>query len=158
MSMKLLNFTGPELVFARLSLGKRDDVIRLLVDRLVEEGKISQPHAGQLVGEILAREEVETTGIGGGIAIPHARSEHVLGSVVQVATMREPIPWNAIDGEPIDVVFLLAGNRELPGQQLRVLARISKLVRIASFLDDLRRANTPAEIVRAIQVAEARHF
>lgn len=156
MAMKLLNFTSPELAFAELALSRRDDVVRLFSERLVAQGCATDP--ARLSDEILAREEVETTGIGGGIAIPHARSEVVVGTHVIVATLAEPISWNAIDGEPVDLVFLLAGNRELPGQQLRVLARISKLVKIPALLSDLRAAETPAQVIKAIQAAEARHF
>lgn len=156
MAMKLLNFTSPELAFAELALTRREDVVRLFSERLVAQGCATDP--ARLSDEILAREEVETTGIGGGIAIPHARSEAVVGTHVIVAALAEPISWNAIDGEPVDLVFLLAGNRELPGQQLRVLARISKLVKIPALLSDLRAAETPAQVIKAIQAAEARHF
>ena len=156
MAMKLLNFTSPELAFADLALSRRDDVVRLFSERLVEQGGATD--ATRLADEIRAREEVETTGIGGGIAIPHARSEAVVGTHVIVASLAEPISWNAVDGEPVDLLFLLAGNRELPGQQLRVLARISKLVKIPALLSDLRAAETPAQVIKAIQATEARHF
>ena len=154
--MKLLNFTSPELAFANLDLGRREDVVRLFCERLVDQGCATD--AARLTEEVLAREEVETTGIGGGVAIPHARSEVVVGTHVVIGTLREPISWNAVDGEPIDLLFLLVGNRELPGQQLRVLARISKLLRIPALLTDLRAAETPAQVIKAIQVTEARHF
>ncbi len=156
MAMKLLNFTGPELAFARLGLGRREDVVRLMVERLAEEGHTAD--SSRLAREVLSREEVETTGIGGGIAIPHARSETVARSHVSVATLAAPVDWNSVDGEPVDLVFLLVSSRELPGEQLRILARISKLVRIDSFLDDLRAAETPAAVYKAIQSVEARHF
>ena len=156
MAMKLTNFTAPELLFARLDVPDRDSCLRSLVTQLRESGRIREPDI--LLSEILAREEVETTGIGGGIAIPHARSDTVLSSVVMVATLAEPIEFAAVDGEPVDVVILLAGSRELPGQQLRVLARISKLVRFDDFLGDLRAAESPAAILQAVQSAEARHF
>jgi len=154
--MKLLNFTAPELAFARFPAESRENCLRAMVERLREIGRIREPET--LYSEIMAREEVETTGIGRGIAIPHARSDTVLSSLVMIATLSEPIEFNAVDGEPVDIVILLAGSRELPGQQLRVLARISKLVRIDGFLADLRRATTPADILHAIQSAEAKHF
>lgn len=156
MSMKLSNFTAPELVFAQLDVPDRDSCLRTLVHRLRDAGRIREPET--LLSEILAREEVETTGIGHGIAIPHARSDTVLASVVMIATLAEPIDFASIDGEPVDIVVLLAGSRELPGQQLRVLARISKLVGLSEFVADLRRAKTPADIVGAITMAEAKHF
>ena len=156
MAIKLLNFTSPEMVFARLGAADRHACVETMVGRLVELGTVADGDA--LLQELIAREEVETTGIGGGIAIPHVRSSKVVGSLVMIATLVEPIRFNSVDGEPVDLVFLLAGARELPGQQLRVLARISKLVRIDSFLSSLRTAETPADIIRAVQSAEARHF
>ncbi len=154
--MKLLNFTGPDLVLTRLAVESREECLRVMVDRLAELGKITEGEP--LYRELVSREEVETTGIGGGIAIPHARSQIVVGSLVMVATLDRPIAFNAVDDEPVDLVFLLAGSRDLPGQQLRVLARISKLVRIDSFLRGLRSAETPADVIAAIREAEASHF
>lgn len=156
MSIKLLNFTSPDMAMAKLAVRDREACLRAFAGRLVELGKIADGEA--LYREILAREEVETTGIGRGIAIPHVRSPLLVGSLVMIATLAEPIRFNAVDGEPVDLVFLLAGSRELPGQQLRLLARISKLVRIDSFLADLRSALTPADVIHAVQAAEAQHF
>lgn len=156
MGMKLGNFITPELAFAGLELPDRDAVLRFLVEQLAEAGRTTDPEG--LLREVLAREDVETTGIGGGIAIPHARTDSVVGSVVMIATLATPVRFNSVDGEPADLIFFLAGARELPGQQLRVLARISKLVRIDGFLGDLRSATSPAEILHAVQVVEAKHF
>ena len=154
--MKLLNYTAPELCMARIPATTRDECLEALVAQLREAGRVRDPEL--LLREIIAREEVETTGIGGGIAIPHARSDTMLSSVVMIATLEAPVEFNSIDGEPIDLLFLLAGSRELPGQQLRVLARISKLVRLPEFLEELRRAELPADVMGALQTAEAKHF
>ena len=156
MAIKLLNFTSPDLCIADLKAATKEECIEAAVDRLAELGKIHEKQA--LYEELLARERVESTGIGRGIGIPHIRSTSVVGTLVMIAHLSEPIPFNAIDGEPVDVIFLLAGAKELPGQQLRVLARISKLVRIDSFLKDLRGAETPADIISALRRAEASHF
>lgn len=156
MAMKLLNYTAPELCFARLEVGGREELLRQLCDELGRSGRSSNP--GQLLEELLAREAVETTGIGGGIAIPHARSETVVSSVVCVATLAEPVDFAAVDGEPVDVVLLLVSPRPMPGELLRVLARVSKLVRIDRFLQELRAATSPARLLDAVRAAEARHF
>jgi fructose-specific phosphotransferase system IIA component len=154
--VKLLNYVTPDTVFARLRVSSKEDCLRTLVGRLVELGKVTDGRT--LLSDVLSRERVESTGIGGGIAIPHARSEAVVGSLVMIATLAEPIPFSAVDGEPVDVVFLLAGQKEHPGQQLRVLARISRLARLQTFLRELRAAQTPAQILDALMAEEAKHF
>jgi fructose-specific phosphotransferase system IIA component len=154
--MKLLNYVSPETVIAKLRVSSKEDCLRTLVGCLVELGKITE--GKMLLADLLAREQVESTGIGGGIAIPHARSEAVIGSLVMIASLEEPIPFGAVDGEPVDLIFLLAGQKEHPGQQLRVLARISRLARLHDFLQALRGAQTPAEILDALQAEEAKHF
>ncbi len=156
MVMKLLNYCSPELCFASLKAANRGECLEVLVDRLGELGRINDPQV--LLKAILAREEMESTGIGGGMALPHVRSDQLAGSVVMIAHLAEPIEFGAVDGEPVDLVFLLVGSRELPGQQLRVLARISKLLRIDSFLAALRAADTPASVIAALREVEAKHF
>ncbi len=156
MVMKLLNYCSPELCFASLKAADRKECLEVLVDRLAELGRINDAPA--LLDSVLAREKMESTGIGGGMALPHVRSEQIAGSVVMIAHLAEPIDFKAADGEPVDLIFLLVGSRELPGQQLRVLARISKLLRIDSFLAALRSAETPAAIMAALREVEAKHF
>jgi mannitol/fructose-specific phosphotransferase system IIA component (Ntr-type) len=155
-TMKLINYVSPETVIADLSVATSEECLRSLVGRLVELGKVVDGE--RLLADLLARERVESTGIGGGIAIPHARSEAVVGSLVVIARLTRPIPFNAVDGEPVDLVFLLAGQKDQPGQQLRVLARISRLARMESFLKAVRCATTPARILDALMAEEAKHF
>jgi fructose-specific phosphotransferase system IIA component len=156
MVMKLLNYCSPELCFASLKAANRRECLEVLVDRLGELGRINDSQV--LLKAILAREEMESTGIGGGMALPHVRSDQLAGSVVMIAHLAEPVEFGSVDGEPVDLVFLLVGSRELPGQQLRVLARISKLLRIDSFLAALRAADTPASVIAALREVEAKHF
>lgn len=154
--MKLSNYTSPELLLAGLTAQDKRETLAAMVDRLLEAGKVADGET--LLNELMAREVVESTGIGGGIALPHARSQVVAGSLVTIARLAQPIAFDSVDGEPVDLVFLLVGSRELPGQQLRILARISRLVRIQSFLGDLREADTPAALFQALLDAEAQHF
>jgi mannitol/fructose-specific phosphotransferase system IIA component (Ntr-type) len=156
MVMKLLNYCCPEHCITSLKAASRAECLEVLCERLAELGRIED--AQEMLEALLAREAVESTGIGGGIAIPHVRSRQLNGSIVMIANLAEPIEFEAKDGEPVDLIFLLLGSLELPGQQLRVLARISKLVRIDSFLADLRAAKTPAEVIAALREVEAKHF
>ena len=117
-----------------------DAVVRL-VDRLLEGGDISS--AEELVTEVMRRETEGSTAIGGGLVIPHARFSGVREVRLAVATLADPVDIPSEDGRPIDVVILLVGPEGDPRQMLRVLARLARLVRQESFLQNLRDASTP---------------
>ena len=122
-----------------------DAVVRL-VDRLLDGGEISS--ATDLVDEVMRRETEGSTAIGGGLVIPHARFSGVKEVRLAVATLASPVDIPSEDGQPVDVVILLVGPEGDPRQMLRVLARLARLVRQESFLQDLRTAST-AESLRA---------
>ncbi len=150
--MKLIEYTSEELCLAGLRVPDKESCLDRMCARLEEAGRLKERSA--LHRALLEREKVESTGIGGGIALPHARCEDFDGHAVAIAHLAEPIDYGAPDGRPVDLVFLLAGSSRRPGQQLRVLARISTLVRIDSFLAELRAASTPEAMCRALRKAE----
>ena len=150
--MRLLDYTGSDLVFPGLDLSDREAVVEHMIDAIAGLGLADDPR--RLVAEVLAREEVESTAIGGGIAIPHARSTVVGGSRVAIATLRSPVAWGPTEAQNVDVVVLLVGQRGLPAQQLRILARISQLLQNETFLADLRAAQDPAELLELVKAAE----
>lgn len=152
--MRLQDYTAAEDLIAGLPARNREDCIARICEHLHRRGKIQDPAA--LTEEILGREQLESTAIGGGIALPHVRSEQVPGAMVAIAQLAEPIDFNAMDGAPVDLVFLLLGAKELPGQHLRVLARISKLVRDYQFLSGLRDAESVAAVATSLEETEAR--
>ena len=150
--MSLLEYTTEELCLAGMPARDRTDCIARLCDHLHAAGWIEDP--GEMAEALLAREHIESTAIGGGVAIPHVRSKQVKGAVVAIARLESPIDFQAHDDAPVDLIFLLLGARELPGQHLRVLARVSQLLRSHDFLEDLRAAKSPAEGYAALLKAE----
>ncbi|MEO8201176.1 MAG: PTS sugar transporter subunit IIA [Gemmatimonadota bacterium] len=138
----------------RLPVEARDKpgVLRELTALLVEQ-------CGGVYDDVLQaiedRERVLSTGIGFGVAIPHGKSPTVpqLGLVCGVS--RYPIPYDAVDGLPVRLFFVLAGPESAAGPHVKVLSRIARLVRRESVRDRLLVAETPAEFQQAIREAEA---
>jgi len=110
----------------------------------------------QVLASVEERESVLSTGIGLGVAIPHARCSAVqeLGLVGGVAA--EPIPYDSIDGDPVRLVFLIVGPEASAGLHVKILSRIARLVRRDTVRQQLVEAKTPDELYRLLVDAEAR--
>lgn len=139
-----------------LTSTQRDEVLQELVDQLPELAK--QPDARQsLLRALREREQLHSTGIGCGIALPHARN--ALAGIVDrpvIVFGRHPngIPYGAADGVPARLFFLLIAPTVQ--QHLAILARISRLLRDVQLRDHLLVADKPEQIVSLIQDSESR--
>ncbi len=98
---------------------------------------------------LLQRERLGSTGLGRGIAIPHVKMQGVDEIVCVFARLTAPIAFEALDDEPVDLIFLLIAPEHASGDHLKALARISRLVRAPAALDALRRA-PDADAIRAL--------
>jgi PTS system nitrogen regulatory IIA component len=106
--------------------------------------------AERIAAALLKREALGTTGTGGGVAIPHARMPEVKGPFGMLVRLRHPINFDAIDGQPVDIVFLLLLPAAPGGDQLHALASIARKLRDAGALERLRRAADGAELYTAM--------
>jgi mannitol/fructose-specific phosphotransferase system IIA component (Ntr-type) len=131
----------------------KDAVIEALVGALVESGAVTD--ASRMVADIQQRERVMSTGIGGGIAVPHAQSPGATRLALALGRLIRPIDFDALDERPVQLVFLVAGPEERGGF-IRVLARISRLLYSGDLQRNLLRARTPAEAMACIRHEEER--
>ncbi len=148
--MKLVDYTTDASFLPRIECRDRAELLRRLVAALNVTLGLADPEA--LVREILRREDEGTTAVGQGLSLPHARFAGLGGVHLAVATLATPISPDA-DGEddtPIDVVILIVGPREDPRQLLRVLVRITRLVRAGELLPALRAGTTGDDLLRAL--------
>ncbi|MDX9791500.1 MAG: PTS sugar transporter subunit IIA [Candidatus Kapaibacterium sp.] len=83
--------------------------------------------------DVFEREEVMSTGVGKGIALPHAKSKAVNKSVAALAILKEPIDFDSLDNEPVNIAFLLLGPENNVGLHLRLLSKVSRLMNNDSF-------------------------
>lgn len=129
----------------------RNDVLAELIDGAVAGAKIPSARRDAVLEAMLARESLGSTGIGGGIAIPHAKTDDVKSVVTAVGVSRAPIDFKAVDGEPCDVFFLLLSPKAGAETHLKMLRWLSKLKRNADFCRFLRSARTPREVLSLLQ-------
>jgi fructose-specific phosphotransferase system IIA component len=136
-----------------LSLDARtmDEVIERLIDLLAQNGVVTD--RDQVMRDIRKREEVMSTGIGGGIAIPHAQSKGASRLAVALGRTRQEIDFNSLDGRPVQLFFLVLGPEERGGY-IRVLARISRLLYSGDLQRNLAHARNTAEALEYLRLEE----
>ena len=149
--MLLTDLLSLERVRVPLSARDKPGAIRELAQLLVEQA------GGDLEDVVTAveeREAVLSTGIGHGVAIPHGRSPTVPTLALVCGSTAEAIPFDAIDGEPVRLFFMLVGPERCAGQHVKALGRIARLVRGDALRRRLLAAASPEEFHRALVEAE----
>lgn len=101
------------------------------------------------------RERELSTGIGSGVAIPHGKTPHVNQLVMAAGVTPEPVDFDALDGKPVHLFFLLVGPESAAGAHVKALARISRLLRRDALRVALRAAPTTEEFLRVVRDSEA---
>ncbi len=131
----------------------KEEMIRALVDPLAESGLVTS--AANVTRALLDRERVMSTGVGGGVALPHAQSQAVQAFAVAIARPKEPIDFQALDEKPVQLVFLAVGPQDRTGL-MRVLTRISRLLYTGDLQKKLMRATGAEAVIRLIGDEEAK--
>jgi PTS system nitrogen regulatory IIA component len=129
------------------------DKNRLLNELCLRAAQALKLDASRISAEILKREELGSTGVGAGIAIPHARIANVEGPFGLLARLRKPIEFQAIDAQPVDIVFLLLLPATPVGEQLTALAAVARKLRDPTTVRNLRRASDSAALFDAMMAA-----
>ncbi|MCI4657918.1 PTS fructose transporter subunit IIABC [Cryobacterium zhongshanensis] len=127
----------------------RDAMIRTLVGLMGTTGRVTDE--GLVVRAALAREQLGTTAVGDGIAIPHAKSDGVSAPILAFARSRHGVDWTSPDGTPAKLIFLIAVPEAAAGtEHLKVLAQLSRALMKPAFRATLQAAATPADVLAAL--------
>lgn len=153
--MTLLDILSPESTSVDLKGETKEEIIAELVDSLTVGDAISD--RDKVLQAVLEREKIMSTGIGDGIAIPHGKSDSVVKLVAALGTQRRGVDFEALDGEPAYVFFLLVSPANVSGPHIKALARISRLLKNDEFKKKLISASSSAEIIDAIKSEEENH-
>ena len=148
--MELSEILKPESVLVYLAEGTKEEIIRELVDALpLDDGQASHEDVFRAV---LERENVMSTGIGRGVAIPHAKCDGVSGIVAAAGIAKEPLPFEAIDGKPVKIFFLIVSDPRTTSPHIRVLSRISRILNDQGHREALEQAGSVEDVLRALEI------
>lgn len=150
--MLLSELLPPERIRIPLQATSKDDLLSELVGILRDNGEAGD--AGEVLRAVREREAVLSTGIGSGVAIPHGKSAEVSSLCMAAGVTAEPVDFEALDGRPVSLLFLLVGPESAAGEHVKALSRISRLVRSDSFRTRLAAASSPEEFHAILAEAE----
>lgn len=152
--MKITDFLSKDAVKVELQATGKEEVITELVEQLIPAKKIKKKIKEGIIQSLLERENLGSTGIGQGIAIPHAKSDKIKDVIVAFGISKKGVEFNALDGEPVYIIFLLIAPEESTGLHLKALAKISRLLKDKFFRQALREAKSSEEIINIIKEEE----
>ena len=153
--MTLLDILSPESTVVGLKSNTKEEVIGELVDKLKMGESITDREI--VLKAVLDREQIMSTGIGDGIAIPHGKSDSVIHLTAALGTHKRGVDFEALDGEPAYVFFLLVSPANVSGPHIKALARISRLLKNDAFKKQLVEATSTEEILATIETEEKAH-
>ena len=151
--MRLTDLLDSERVRVPLESGRKDELLRELVDLVMGPGQ--EEHRDEVLRAVLERETVLSTGIGGGVAIPHAKTNAVSTLRIAAGRTAQGVEFDALDGEPVSLCFLLVGPESDAGAHVKALSRIARVVRREAVRERLNRAVDAEEFLRVLDQAEA---
>lgn len=150
--MRITDLLKKEGIELNGSVKTKAEAIDKMVELMVRTGNISDPETYKK--GVLAREEEGTTGVGEGIAIPHAKTDAVIRPGLAAMVVPEGVDYDAMDGEPVNLIFLIAAPNTEDNVHLEVLSRLSMLLMNEEFTTALKAAKTPEEFLKIIDDTE----
>ena len=145
--MNISDFLAPSDVMIDIAAADKQKLLQALARKA---GSMIDVPPDRLLAELRKREELGSTGVGGGVALPHARFHQVGKPIGMLLRLRKPIKFDAVDGEPVDIVFLLLLPENPEGEQLGALAAIARMLRKPEITSALRKARDSAEMYRTL--------
>ena len=153
--MKFSDFVASDAIRARVEANSKEGVVREMVRALVDAGRITRSDEESIVRAIMKREDLGSTGIGRGVAVPHTKHPGVTRLVGTVAVSPPGIDFESLDGDPVHLFFLLVSPPDRPGDHLRALENISRQLRDDTFCRLLKAAKGPVDIQHLLEEADS---
>lgn len=154
MSIRITDFVVKEAINPGVTANTKEAVIRELVSSLKTTGKVTETDEENIVKAIMRREQLGSTGIGRGVAIPHAKHESVGKLIGTIGLAPAGIPFESLDNDPVNIFVMLLYAPERPGEHLRALEAVSRLLRDEKFCQSLLKCTTRDEIWNLLCAAD----
>ncbi|MBS3757287.1 MAG: PTS sugar transporter subunit IIA [Desulfobacterales bacterium] len=153
--MKLTDYLDQELIYMDFNADNKSALLRKIADRVSE--RFPEVNRKELYEKLNRREQAGSTGIGRGVAIPHATVDGLPKTVCMLICISKGISFDAVDQLPVRLVFFLVSPPGETGLHIKLLARIARLVKKAEFLDTVATSCNSEEIYRQVAKEDNRH-
>ncbi|MBN1294059.1 MAG: PTS sugar transporter subunit IIA [Candidatus Latescibacteria bacterium] len=156
--MKLTEILGEHEIKINLEAEDKLEAIEELIDYLISEHEISLRNRDYILEVVFKRESSISTGVGGGIAIPHGTVDCIEGIVGALGISSRGIDFESFDGGPVYIVLLLLIPKTRISKHIKTLANIARILNEPSVRDSIRSARTPGKVFDIIEEAEQTHI
>jgi PTS system fructose-specific IIA component/PTS system nitrogen regulatory IIA component len=157
-TMKFSDFICKDAIRTQLEADRKEDVIRAMAKSLLDAGRINEKDFESIVEAILKREELGSTGIGRGVAVPHTKHPSIDKLIGTVAISEQGVDFESLDGEKVHLLFLLVSPPDRPGDHLRALENISRQLRDDTFCRFLKQSKKPEDVWQLLEEADVNKF
>ena len=154
--MKIFELLTTETVLSKTSCASKDQLLDVMINLL--QSKVSTEQLEQIRSAVKERESIMSTGVGKGLAIPHAKVNGLTSNFAAFALIQDGIDYESIDSLPVHLVFLIVGPAAQNSEHIKLLSRISRIMNNDDFREMLQNCTNPAEIIDAFKQEEQRYF
>jgi len=150
--MKIVDYLKEDCIITNLRSRDKEGSLRELIKLLEKNGYVKDGE--KILETVMEREKLGSTGIGQGIAIPHAKTEQINDIICALGISQNGVDFDSLDGEPVYIIFLVLAPTKSIGQHLKTLAKIARLLKDKVFRNSLKNAKTSSEALRIIKEDE----
>jgi fructose-specific phosphotransferase system IIA component len=154
--MNIYSLLDNSTILANLKVQSKEELLNEMINVLA--GEVSGEQLDEIRKSVFEREEIMSTGVGKSLAIPHGKVKSIERNYASFAMLKEPIDYDSIDGEPVKMVFLLAGPESKNSTHIKLLSRISRLMNSSAFREALSECETAEQIYEVFHKEEERYF
>ncbi|MFH5832813.1 PTS sugar transporter subunit IIA [Halalkalibaculum sp. DA3122] len=154
--MNIVSLLHTENVIPNLEAEDKIEVLNKLVDSL--QSQVGAEELEAIREAVLEREKIMSTGVGKGLAIPHGKAEGIDDNYAAFAILKDQIDYEAVDGQPVKLVFMLVGPQSSNSLHIKMLSKISRLMNNTDFRNRLTSCTTADEIIGVFEEEEKAHF
>ncbi len=154
--MKIADILKEDKILIDFKGSQKIDILNEMIDMFIGDSRVLDIDTIRTV--VLEREEIMSTGVGNGFAIPHGKTNMVSEMVAGFGLLKEPIEFDALDGKPVNLIFLLIGQADSVGQHLKMLSRVSRIMNQESVRTRLTNAGTSSEILQILDEEDSKYL
>lgn len=152
--MKIYGLLNENHIFFDLKSESKRALLEEFVNALKTRGLVKNEKL--VLAELFAREDLCSTGLEKGIAVPHALTSEIEDSFLALAVIKNGVDFGSVDQMPTYILLLLLGNNDKPGNQLKILAHICRLVKDTDFVEKVKKADSPQDVCVILEEEEGR--